>query len=271
MRTIGRSWSSRAARPTSTRSSCPSTGARLSALRLETLPDDSLPAKGPGHARPATSSSRGCAATVTPPGGRRPAGRYVRIELPGKEKILSLAEVQVFRGTDNVARRGEATQSSTAFDGPAKLAIDGNTDGRYDEAKSTTHTDVSDDPWWEVDLKTEQADRPHRRLEPDRQRPAQRGSAASASSCSTRSASRSGRRRSRGRPSRAPSSRSAAPRPIAFAAAFADYSQPRSRRPTSWTTRTWPTRLGRRRPAGQAARADARPGDARRRSSRARR
>ncbi|MFP6666446.1 MAG: DUF1553 domain-containing protein [Pirellulales bacterium] len=78
--------------------------------------------------------------------------RFVRIELPGQKKFLSLAEVQVLVGQDNVARSGTATQINTAFEGPAKLAIDGNTDGDYHAAKSTTHTAEADNPWWEVDL-----------------------------------------------------------------------------------------------------------------------
>ena len=133
----------------------PEVGPRLAALRLETLPHDSLPAKGPGLAAGNFVVSR-VRATIMPPGGRRLAGRFVRLELPGKDRILSLAEVQVFDGTDNLARRGTARQSSTASDGPAKLAIDGNTDGRYQEARSTTHTETSADPWWEVDLRSEQ-------------------------------------------------------------------------------------------------------------------
>jgi hypothetical protein len=84
-------------------------------------------------------------------------GRYVRVELPGQEKILSLAEVQVFNGKENLALRGEASQSSTDFNGPANLAIDGNTDGDFDRAKSTTHTASSENPWWEVDLKSAQS------------------------------------------------------------------------------------------------------------------
>ena len=86
-------------------------------------------------------------------------GRFVRIELPGKTKHLSLAEVQVFSvpktATDkpnNLALKKPARQSSTAYDGPAQLAVDGNTDGRYFESKSTTHTESQDNPWWEVDL-----------------------------------------------------------------------------------------------------------------------
>jgi hypothetical protein len=78
--------------------------------------------------------------------------RFVRVELPGPGRMLSLAEVQVFSGGENIAPRGTATQSSTDFGGAARLAIDGNTDGDYFKAKSTTHTRAEDDPWWEVDL-----------------------------------------------------------------------------------------------------------------------
>ena len=92
-------------------------------------------------------------AVLEPPAGEPLKGRFVRIEIPGNQKILSLAEVQVFAGTENAARAGKATQSSTDYAGPPELAIDGNTDGRYVEAKSTTHTAISDNPWWEVELK----------------------------------------------------------------------------------------------------------------------
>jgi hypothetical protein len=125
---------------------------KLTALRLETLPDEALEGKGPGHAG-GNFVLTGFNASVTLPVQQIPNGRYVRIELPGADKILSLAEVQIFRGGENVATGGEASQSSTAFDGAARLAIDGNTDGRYFEAKSTTHTEASENPWWEVDLK----------------------------------------------------------------------------------------------------------------------
>jgi len=79
-------------------------------------------------------------------------GRFVRIELPGKGKILSLAEVQVFHDETNVATKGKATQSSVSNDAPATLAIDGNTDGHFFDARSTTHTTTENSPWWEVDL-----------------------------------------------------------------------------------------------------------------------
>jgi hypothetical protein len=120
----------------------PLDGRTITALLLEAVPAQEGGSLLPSHVR----------ATLTPPGAGRPLGRFVRIELPGKQKILSLAEVQVYAGTVNLARKGKATQSSTDFNGPAGLAIDGNADGDYTRAKSTTHTAVSDNPWWEVDL-----------------------------------------------------------------------------------------------------------------------
>ena len=78
--------------------------------------------------------------------------RFVRVEIPGRKAFLSLAEVQVFSGGGNVAVKGKATQSSTAFNGPPALAIDGNTNGHYHAEKSTTHTQEDQGPWWEVDL-----------------------------------------------------------------------------------------------------------------------
>ncbi|MCA8958244.1 MAG: DUF1553 domain-containing protein, partial [Planctomycetes bacterium] len=86
------------------------------------------------------------------PRAARPVmGRFVRISLPGTKRLLSLAEVQVFAGGDNLARHGTARQSSTDFGGTAERAIDGITDGRYDKG-STTHTETSEGPWWELDL-----------------------------------------------------------------------------------------------------------------------
>ncbi|MEY4394207.1 MAG: hypothetical protein RL595_1456 [Planctomycetota bacterium] len=81
-----------------------------------------------------------------------PSGKYIRIDIPGKQKMLSLAEVQVFRAGANIATKGKATQSSTDFNGPPQLAIDGNTNGDYNLAKSTTHTKIQDNPWWELAL-----------------------------------------------------------------------------------------------------------------------
>jgi putative heme-binding domain-containing protein len=79
--------------------------------------------------------------------------RYVRIELPGQGKTLTLAEVEVFADGENVARKGQASQKDTSHGGVASRAIDGNPAGDY-ASGSQTHTAVENgkDPWWEVDL-----------------------------------------------------------------------------------------------------------------------
>ena len=91
---------------------------------------------------------------MPPATAQGPAPRFVRIELPGKTKILQIAEVQVFSGGENVAMRGEARQNSTYAGAEARRAIDGSTAGEYEKG-SVAHTNEGDDPWWEVDLKEE--------------------------------------------------------------------------------------------------------------------
>ena len=51
----------------------------------------------------------------------------------------------------NLARQGTASQSTTAFNGVASRAIDGNTDGVYGRG-SVTHTQDQASGWWQVDL-----------------------------------------------------------------------------------------------------------------------
>ena len=131
----------------------PATGA-FRALRLDTIPGDPFPGKGAGFGG-GNFVVTGISAAIVPPAGQPVKGRYVRVELPGPGKFLSLAEVQVYQGGENIALAGEAKQISTDYDGPAKLAIDGNTNGDFNVAKSTTHTASADNPWWEVDLKSE--------------------------------------------------------------------------------------------------------------------
>src|SRR5205823_13275185 len=80
-----------------------------------------------------------------------PRARFIRVELPGTQRVLSLAEVQVFNGRENVAPKGKASQSSTDGGAEAGRAIDANTGGDFDAA-STTLTNPQDNPWWEVDL-----------------------------------------------------------------------------------------------------------------------
>ncbi|MEY4567778.1 MAG: hypothetical protein RLY14_2748, partial [Planctomycetota bacterium] len=130
---------------------------QIAAVSLEPLADDRLPNRGPGwnNGNFVLTELR---ATLLPPAGTNLSGRYVRVELPGANKILSLAEVEVFAKEENIARKGTATQSNVAFDGVPARAIDGNTNGNYFEANSVTHSDANaTDPWWEVDLGSVQA------------------------------------------------------------------------------------------------------------------
>lgn len=89
-------------------------------------------------------------------GTQQPQGRYVRIDLPGENRFLSLAEVEVWQAGQNIAPTGKAQQSSTGYGGEAKRAIDGNRDGNYDN-NSVTHNNQEKSPWWELDLGSPQA------------------------------------------------------------------------------------------------------------------
>lgn len=128
--------------------------AGITALRLETIPDPSLPQSSAARSPAGDFRLTRFSATVQDANSADTAatGRFVRIELPGNGKMLSLAEVQIFDGADNIALKGTAKQSSTDYEGEAKRAIDGNTNGNYYEANSTTHTKIEANPWWEVDL-----------------------------------------------------------------------------------------------------------------------
>lgn len=124
----------------------------LTAIQIETLADPALPGGGPGWSGGnfVLSEVRG---TIVPPLANTVVGKYVRVELPGAHRILSLAEVEVVSQGQNVATSGTAAQSSTAYEGVAQRAIDGNTDGQYFNSNSVTHTAAdSTDPWWEVTL-----------------------------------------------------------------------------------------------------------------------
>lgn len=92
-------------------------------------------------------------------GAARPTGelktRFVRIELPGDNKMLHMGELQVFVGDQNVATGGKATQSSVWEDKDpnfgAHKCIDGNAGGDSRQ-HGTNHTKMESNPWWEVDL-----------------------------------------------------------------------------------------------------------------------
>lgn len=123
----------------------PADAADLTALRLE------IPAEQTSN----FVLSR-LAATWQPDDKSPRSGRIVRVTVPGKDKILHLAEVEVFSAGTNVATKGTAKQSSLGSGGDAKRAIDGNTDGDY-QKNSVSHTGTEANPWFEVDLG---ADRP---------------------------------------------------------------------------------------------------------------
>lgn len=125
-------------------------GDKLTGLRLATLPSADLPGGGAGYGGGNFVISH-ISARLAPLKKTPPTGRFVRITIPGKNKLLSLAEVEVFSQGKNIASQGTATQQGTTFGGVASRAIDGNTDGTFAN-KSTTHTPKQSNPWWEVDL-----------------------------------------------------------------------------------------------------------------------
>ena len=123
----------------------------VSGLRLSVLPHKSLPKNGSGHAG-GNFVITNLRAELVPNDPSRLKAKFVRVTNRGKQKFLSLAEVQVFSNGKNIATEGVASQNSTGFGGTAELAIDGDTNGDFSGGKSVTHTNTADDPWWEVQL-----------------------------------------------------------------------------------------------------------------------
>lgn len=124
----------------------------ITAIRLEAMPDESFPKQGPGRAAETGKAMlTELQLAVRPAQVEPPRARFVRIELPGVHRILSLAEVQVRCHNDNWALSGAATQSSTVELAAARLAIDGSTEGAF-RSGSITMTEPQDNPWWELDL-----------------------------------------------------------------------------------------------------------------------
>lgn len=80
-------------------------------------------------------------------------GRYVSVDLKGKNEWLTLCEVKVNgEWTEDGMQLGKpTTQSSTMNSGYAKRAVDGNTDPNF-AGNSCTQTNVETNPWWVVDL-----------------------------------------------------------------------------------------------------------------------
>jgi putative membrane-bound dehydrogenase-like protein len=79
--------------------------------------------------------------------------RYVRVEIPGEQRTLTLAEVEVLSAGKNIAPSGKATQSSTHAEGVASRAIDGNSHRDWSKGGQTHTADGGEtNPWWELDL-----------------------------------------------------------------------------------------------------------------------
>jgi formylglycine-generating enzyme required for sulfatase activity len=126
------------------------------AVRIETSTHASAPTNG----APFFNEYRTFAVQ---PGALR--GQFVRLDLPGdnrqfprfqpdgNSKTINLAELQVFHGDKNIALRQRARQSSAYYG--AELAVNGDTAGD-DRGHPYAHTGFETDPWWEVDLGSEQ-------------------------------------------------------------------------------------------------------------------
>ena len=133
-----------------TASSKPSSLADLLA-GIPLVSDPDFRAKAYGLVRPVVSGESKLVTDASKKGG----ARYVRIELP-RRGTLTLAEVEVWSGGQNVARRGKASQSTTGNSGDAAHAIDGNNDGSFGSGSQTHSVENDRNPWWEVDLGSEQ-------------------------------------------------------------------------------------------------------------------
>ena len=86
------------------------------------------------------------------------SGQIVRVELPGRQRPLRLAEVEVYAKGENVALLKRATHSSIFSDIKKYypgVAVDGARAGN-----TGSYTKNEDNPWWEVDLgRTEEIDK----------------------------------------------------------------------------------------------------------------
>jgi len=115
------------------------------------VPDANFRAKAYDRVKPLLAK----AANPTSPTEAPARARFVRIELP-RTGTLTLAEVEVFSGGQNIARTGKAKQSSTSNGGAASRAIDGRTDGDFGSGTQTHTRENTEHPWWELDLGSEQ-------------------------------------------------------------------------------------------------------------------
>ncbi len=139
----------------------------VQALRIET----STRAVTPTNGAPLFNEYQIVAASMAASGSGAIRGRFVRLDLPGDssrfprhpaepdKKVINLAELQVFQGGQNIALGKKARQSSIWSGSESRFrpggAVDGNTVGD-DDGNPYAHT-AENDPWWEVDLGSEEA------------------------------------------------------------------------------------------------------------------
>jgi len=91
---------------------------------------------------------------------RGTVGRFVRIELPGDKRTLTLAEVQVLSDGANIAPQGKASQSTTSHGGDARRAVDGNTSGAFGDS-GQTHTEENKKDFDELPAHIRKGLKPH--------------------------------------------------------------------------------------------------------------
>ncbi|MEK8142716.1 NEW3 domain-containing protein [Streptomyces sp. M10(2022)] len=90
---------------------------------------------------------------VTPPASAAPGTYTLDITLRhGRMTTTTKTEVKV--APENLALGRAATQQATAWDSPASLAVDGNTEGNHGTGSVTHTAEPSNQAWWQVDLGT---------------------------------------------------------------------------------------------------------------------
>ncbi len=76
----------------------------------------------------------------------------LRLGLPGYTRLLNIAEIEVFSGNENIARRGTARMSSQTANHPAANLITGVTTGKAADQGGMAHTHWEKNPWAEIAL-----------------------------------------------------------------------------------------------------------------------
>ena len=136
----------------------------ITAFRLEAFPDEdgsrTRPARaGKWHYMQTSFVLSSFRVSTAATEHKKMAGRYVKLMAREDRSYLSLAEVQVFSGDQNVALQGTASQSTpdkrmgAAMAIDNRLTVDGYRDKEGKYARSMARTrGKKESAWWEVDL-----------------------------------------------------------------------------------------------------------------------